>query len=463
MRARALAGVALFAVVAACGSGAPVTPVGTPLPTTITTLAPMTQPPGEPGTPGGIDTTFGDGGQVMFDMGGTDDHAYAVAVTADGSTIVAGEARADDNSLVTFALAKLTPVGSLDASFGDGGKVYTPFDAFSSSGALAVAVQSDGKIVAAGHAANPEAHHQTFALARYNVDGSLDSTFGNGGLVLTAIWPETGAGPEDRANDVAIDGQGRIVVAGETGNFFYDFAVARYLPDGSLDESFGDGGVVTTDLGGDDRANSVAVDADGSILLGGTGGTSAGTDFVLVRYLDDGTPDAAFGPAMTDFRGGDDVAHRVLVRPDGTLVLVGTNQLSGGCSPATCERYGFGMAQYDSGGALDGGFGTGGKIEPDFIVSSGAYDAVLMADGTVALVGHIGNEDFGLAFADPLGAPILIENGSEAARIDFQGGSDRAFGAALGPNNTVVLAGDASAPDGSFDWGVARYTAPTAP
>jgi len=192
--------------------------------------------------------------------------------------------------------------------------------------------------------------------------------------------------------------------------------------------------------------------------VGGSGGTSAGTDFVLDQFMDDGTE---IGSGLVDFRGGDDVGHTVLVRPSGEIVLAGTYQASGGCSPATCERYGFGMVQFDSGGMLDGGFGSGGKIEPDFIVSSGAYDAVLMPDGVVGLVGHIGNEDFGLAFADPNGAPILIENGSEAARIDFQGGSDRAFGAALGPNNTVVLAGDASTPDGSFDFAVTRYTAPS--
>jgi hypothetical protein len=86
-----------------------------------------------------------------------------------------------------------------------------------------------------------------------------------------------------------------------------------------------------------------------------------------------------------------------------------------------------------------------------------------MPDGVVGLVGHIGNEDFGLAFADQSGAPINFLDGSEALRIDFKGGSDRAFGAALGPNNSVVLAGDASASDGAFDFGVARYRAPSAP
>jgi len=409
----------------------------------------------------------------MTDMGGgSDDGGRAVAVQADGKTVVAGGARADENHLVTFALVRYLPGGRLDPGFGVGGKVFTPFDEFNGSGALAVVVQTDGKIVAAGHAANPEAHHDTFALARYNEDGTLDDTFGNGGLVLTAIYGQAGAGPEDRANALAIDSQGRIVVAGESGSFFYDMAVARYNADGTLDDTFGDGGKLVKDLGGDDRAYSVAIQPDGKILIGGTawqtdaeGNTSAG-EFTVVRLLDDGTPDSGFGTdgaVLTDFRGGDDVARSVLLRPDGRIAVAGTIQLSGGCSPNTCERYGFGMAQYTADGKLDNSFGEDGKIEPDFLVSSGAYGAVLLSDGVVGLVGHIGNEDFGLAFVDPSGGPINFPDGSEAIRIDFLAGSDRAFGAALGPNNSVVLAGDASTTDGAFDFGVARYLAPTAP
>ena len=157
------------------------------------------------------------------------------------------------------------------------------------------------------------------------------------------------------------------------------------------------------------------------------------------------------------------MGRTVLLRPDGRITLAGTIQLSGGCSPATCERYGFGMAQYNADGTLDPTFGTAGKIEPDFITSSGAYAAALMPDGVVALAGHIGNEDFGLAFVNTAGGPILFPDGGEALRIDFQGGSDRAFGAAAGPGSTVVVVGDASDANGGFDWGVARYLAAGAP
>jgi len=400
-------------------------------------------------------------------MGGSDDMARAAAVTPDGHTIVAGTARRDSSSLVSFALARYLPDGSLDQNFGVGGKAHTPFGQFSGSGAEAIALQADGKIVVAGRAANPDAHHDTFALARYNTDGSLDAAFGNGGQVLTQVNPQSGAGLNDLAHAVTIDPQGRILVAGETGSFLMDFAVTRYLPDGSLDPGFGLGGIVVTDLGGDDRANAVAVQPDGAILVGGSGWVNTGAEeFGLVRYLPDGSLDPSFGNGgvvVTDFRGGDDRAQTVLLRPDGRIVLAGNIQLGGGCQPVGCERYGFGLAQYLPDGSPDTAFGTGGRIEPDFIVSSGAYAAVLLPDGVVALAGHIGNEDFGLAFVNQAGGPILVEGGSEAVRIDFAGASDRGFAAALSPAGAVVVAGDASDGTGAFDFGLARYIAPTAP
>ena len=287
------AAVAAVVLLVGCGGSTPTpAPTSTAAPTTSAdpTSSPNPTPAAASGyEPGALDTGFGDGGLVMTDMGGgLDDHANAVAVQPDGKTIVAGEARKDPNSLATFALVRFNKDGKLDLSFGTGGKVFTPFDEFNGSGALAVAVQSDGKIVAAGHAANPDAHHDTFALARYNADGTLDDTFGKGGLVLTAIYGPTGAGPTDRANAVAIDSQGRIIVAGESGSFLYDFAVARYLADGSLDQSFGGKGFVVLDFGGDDRANALAVQSDGKIIVGGSGFLASGDD--EIRGAEDFTP-----------------------------------------------------------------------------------------------------------------------------------------------------------------------------
>jgi uncharacterized delta-60 repeat protein len=415
----------------------------------------------------GLDPTFGGGGLTVTDMGGTDDAARGLVVDEEGTITVVGEARPNSGSLRGFALSRYLPDGSLDAGFGSGGKAYTAFGDFQGSGAQAVVRQSDGKLVVVGLGRNPEVFHDTFAVARYADDGTLDGTFGDAGQVLMAIDAQTGAGRNDVAHAVAIDENDRILVAGETGSLFKDFAVARYLPDGRLDPDFGDGGIVVTDLGGDDRANAIFVQRDGAILVAGSGWRVAGAeDFALVRYLSDGTPDSAFGDGgivTTDFRGGSDRGQGLAVRPDGEILLGGVIQLSGGCSPSTCERYGFGLAQYLQDGSLDAaGFGDAGLVQPDFLTSSGGYALVLLDDGSVALAGPIGNEDFGLVFVNRDGGPIAVDGG-EGVRIDFSGQSDRAFGVARGTNGTIVIAGDAASSDGSFDFGVARFRVPGSP
>ncbi len=447
-----------------CVTGAPALPSSTVPPSDP---GAPSLPPGttaRPARPGGLDPTFGSSGTVVVDMGGSDDSIRGVAVDAMGNLTVVGEARRDASSVRTFALVRLLADGSVDETFGDAGRVHTGFGDFQGSGAHAVAIQPDGRLVVVGFGRHPEVFHDTFAIARYEPDGSLDASFAGGGGTLTAIDAQTGAGRNDIAHAVAVDAEGRIVVAGETGALFKDFAIARYLPDGSLDASFGTGGIVVTDLGGDDRANAVAVQPDGGILVAGSGWRTSGAgEFALVRYGPDGTLDATVGDGgivVTDFRGGSDRAQGVSVGPDGTILLGGVVQLSGGCSPNPCERYGLGGARYTADGTLDPTFGDGGLVHPDLITSSGGYATARVADGPVALAGHIGDEDFGLMF---LGAGGLVPiEGGDALRIDF-GGSDRAFAAAPGPGGMVVLAGDTRGFDGSTDVAVARYVAPTAP
>jgi uncharacterized delta-60 repeat protein len=135
-----------------------------------------------------------------------------------------------------------TQSGTLDASFGTGGKVTTDF-AGSGDGAGAIAVQPDGKLVAAGGATiNGQAD---FALARYNSNGTLDTSFSTGGRVTTDF-----GGRYEGASSVALQWDGKIVVAGGSVIGLYDnFALARYNSNGTLDTSFGTGGKVITDFG----------------------------------------------------------------------------------------------------------------------------------------------------------------------------------------------------------------------
>ena len=226
-------------------------------------------------------------------------------------------------SLGGFAAVRYLAGGGLDPSFGGGGTVFTAFSDTFGSGANAVAPQPDGKLVLAGFARHPERAHDGFAVVRYLQDGRLDPTFAGSGGVITAVDPQSGAGHNDIGRAVAVDPQGRILVAGETGGAFKDLALVRYLADGSLDPAFGDGGGVVTDLGGDDRAQALALQPDGKILVAGSGGRTSNEDFVLVRYLPDGRLDPSFGQGghvTTDFRGGADRGQGLALRRRGQFL-----------------------------------------------------------------------------------------------------------------------------------------------
>ena len=406
------------------------------------------------------DPSFGQGGLVITTLGGSDDEARALTVLPDGRSVLVGEARPDAGSLRGFAAVRYLAGGGLDPSFGRGGVVFTAFSETFGCGANAVAQQPDGKLVVAGFARHPERAHDGFAVVRYLQDGSLDQGFGGSGGVITAVDPQSGAGHNDIGRAVAVDARGRIVVAGETGGAFKDVALVRYLADGSLDPDFGEGGGVVTDLGGDDRAQALALQPDGKILVAGSGGRGSSEDFVLLRYLPDGRLDTSFGQGghvTTDFRGGSDRGQGLALRPDGKIVVGGVLQLSGGCEPrTTCERYGLALAQYTSAGQLDPGFGEGGKASLDLISSAGGYGLARLKDGHLALAGHVGNEDFAVALLHEDGRPEASFGDAGVARVSFGPGTDRASGVGALPDGGFLVGGSATTASGSA-FALARF------
>ena len=227
--------------------------------------------------------------------------------------------------------------GILDASFGDGGTVATDFGHDMRDIAYDVAIQPDGKIVAVGYAQN-EDYGYDFALARYLPDGSLDGSFGTSGTVTT----DFGYDDSDEASAVVILPDGKIVVAGYTRKAYGDddFALARYLPDGSLDVSFGTSGMVTTDFGFErsDEVSAVVIQPDGKIVaVGYAQNESYDDDFALARYLPDGTLDASFGESgivLTDFGGKKtERAYDATIQPDGKIVVTGSAEVDSGLIP----------------------------------------------------------------------------------------------------------------------------------
>jgi uncharacterized delta-60 repeat protein len=227
-------------------------------------------------TPGALDPSFGTGGKVTTAIGGEDDYGYALVQQPDGKLVVAGASYNGPDG--DFALARYQPDGTLDTGFNGTGKVTTAIGSVDDE-ALALVLQPDGKLVAAGSSNNGS--NWDFALARYNPDGSLDPSFNGSGKVTTAI------GPADQlARTLALQPDGRLVAAGASWNGSkYVFALARYKPNGTLDTSFNGSGKVTTAIGsGGVAAYALALQPDGKLVAGGSSDNGSDRDFALVRY-----------------------------------------------------------------------------------------------------------------------------------------------------------------------------------
>jgi uncharacterized delta-60 repeat protein len=323
------------------------------------------------------DTSFD--GTADFDL--DTDVGLSVALQPDGKPLVAGQAFIAGTTVVDydFAVARYTSAGVLDTSFDSIGTTATDFD-FGDDAIRGMRLQPDGKIVVAGYASN--GLNYDFGLARYNNNGTLDTSFGASGRISTDFL-----GQDDEASDLLLQPDGKIIAVGLTreGNNF-NFALARYNANGILDGGFGTGGKVTTDFAGlDDEAQAVTVQADGKILVVGRAEVGSNGDIAVVRYNANGTLDTTFGTGgkvTTDFFGKDDDAGSVHLQPDGKIIVTGTvgNTLNDD----------FGVVRYNVDGTFDTTFGTGGKLVTDLGGDDLAAKSVLTADGKLTIVGTTG-------------------------------------------------------------------------
>ena len=329
---------------------------------------------------GAIDTTFGTAGKVSTDIAGGSDQAFAIALQADGKIVVAGSSDVSPKGK-SFALVRYNADGSLDASFGTGGKVVTSFGSQSDT-AYAVAVQADGRIVAGGHT-NTALRGIDFALARYQTNGALDTSFGNNGQVIT---PVHGLNARDSIYALALQtsgGETKIVAAGGEG----DFTIVRYNANGSVDAGFGIGqrldGAFGSVIG---AARAVIVTAENKIVVTG----HVDHDFALLQLSEDGIADESFGGSgrvITKVSATNwDEAHAVVRQADGKLVVGGWVYAGNGSAGD------FVVARYNTNGMLDADFGTAGITITPVAPGSKADEGralVLQADDRVPTVRSI--------------------------------------------------------------------------
>jgi uncharacterized delta-60 repeat protein len=295
---------------------------------------------------GTLDNTFSQDGKLTTAIGMTSDYAYSIAVQANGKIVVAGSSDNATNS--DFALVRYNADGTLDNTFSGDGKVVTPIGTGGDE-AHALFVQVNGKISVAGYSNNGS--NRDFALARYNADGTLDNTFSGDGKLTTAIGTS-----DDQASAIAIQGDGKIIAAGYSANGYNDFALARYNANGILDNTFSGDGKLTTAIGtGNDAASAAAIQGDGKIIAAGYTDNGSNYDFALIRYNADGTLDNTFsgdGKITTDFGTGNDIAYAVAIQVDAKIVAAGYSD-NGSNADIALVRYNTDGA-LDNGFANDG-------------------------------------------------------------------------------------------------------------
>jgi uncharacterized delta-60 repeat protein len=415
-------------------------------------------------TDGDLDPLFGSGGMVTTDLGKSTDIAEAVAIQADGKLVVVGTTyKNNDFSTEDFVVTRYNTDGTLDITFGSKGRVRTDFPGLAAVPS-SVVIQPDGKIVVAGGAFPLFTFLGNFEVVRYNPNGSLDTSFGDGGIVTT-IFP---AG--SYASDVALQSDGKIIAAG---TFFVDFnpgdisdtdfALARYDPDGTPDATFGNGGTVTTDfVGFEDDAFSVLIQPDGKIVAVGSANDPATFyDFAAARYLSNGTIDTTFGvvgKVQTDF--GDqnfDRARSAALQPDGRIVAAGfAISHNGGVQN-------FAVARYTSSGALDATFNRRGITQIDFgNCCQSATKVLLQSDGKIIAVGGSNGEssddDFLLARLSRGGSLDNTFGIGGKVRTSFGDLNGGANGAALQSDGKIVAVGFQATPSNQFaNFALARY------
>ncbi len=276
---------------------------------------------------GSLDGVFGDAGKLIIDFGGPDDAVRAISVLEDDN-IIAGGYRMEEVTATmykrNFAAVKCNGIGILDNGFDFDGKVATPFSSDRHATAFAMGIQTDGKIVLAGYSYVGITANYQIALTRYNGDGSLDLTFDSDGMVLVSTGFALG-----EAFALQIQSDNKIVVAGEQYiGFDTDFMMMRFNEDGTLDNTFGTAGLYHSTYGGTEpeALNALTILWDGRLVAAGYRGNGSGMQTVLIRCNANGTPDPTFGTdgmVSSDLSDEADGATAILIQSDGKMLVCG--------------------------------------------------------------------------------------------------------------------------------------------
>jgi uncharacterized delta-60 repeat protein len=331
------------------------------------------------------------------------------------------------------ASALNTTSGSRDTCFAAGGKrVFVELGNPNSPGGPMIVRQANGKLVVVGMV--KIGTNTDFSVVRYNSDGSLDTTFGTNGQVVTDF-----AGTDDFARAIAIDSNQRIIVVGKVDS---QFAVARYTNSGVLDTTFDTDGKVTTAIGTAAGALAVAVDSTNKMVVVG----SSTLGFTVAKYNTNGSLDTNFdGDGVITTGSGTILDTAVSVLVDGSDKIV-----VGGFPTATPSPT-FSIMKFDSAGVPDTTFNGSGLVISPVMPYAMQFDTL----GRIVVVGS-DNQDFTVARYTANGALDTTFDGDGKTTIDFAGLNDRAFAVAIDLNNKVLVGGIINTSTPTQKSGIAR-------
>ncbi|MHC1763940.1 MAG: choice-of-anchor D domain-containing protein [Verrucomicrobiia bacterium] len=401
-----------------------------------------------------MDSAFGNGGNAIAALSEGSARGNSLAVQRDGKIVVAGSY--DTGARLEFALARYLPDGKLDPAFGTLGVVTTDFGSGKNE-AYSVALQGDGKIVAAGYAWN--GFNYQLAVARYGAEGKLDTTFGGDGKVTTAVGNQNDVG-----QSVRVQNDGRILVAGHSYNGTNnDFALVRYEPDGRLDTSFGNGGKVSTSVGSDhDEIRSAAIQTDGKIVVAGSSRKATDDDIALARYHANGTLDTEFGnggKVVTSIGSYNDFGYGLVLQNDGKIV-VGGYTFNGSDTD-------FALLRFRADGVRDTAFGNDGLVQtPIGKYGDFGLGLALQSDGKLIVGGYsVGNGNYDFALARYLADGKLdtaFGNGGKLTTM-VGNGNDVGTSVAVQPDGKILVAGYSDDAAGRSGFALVRYLGTTEP
>lgn len=406
---------------------------------------------------GTLDTLFDGDGIATYALSTGSDSARGVALLNDGTIAVAGPAHNGSN--LDFGTAFVVGNAAIDTSYGTSGKTVTNLSGYDWLGA--VAVQTNGQIVAVGsqtHATRAE----DWTVVRYNVDGTLDTTFNsNFQSSSTAVF----FSGFDQASSVVIQpADQKILVAGTTtvAGGQSQFTIARFLPTGELDTTFNSGAGFRRTAFGTSQAlgNAMALDSQGRIVVGGQAGTGSLFDFAVARYAANGTLDSTFGSAGTTvfpFSAGDDRALALAIGTGDSIVLAGYNDPGSNLDGAVIRLLATGL--------IDTSFGTAGRVTIDYNNNNDVFNSVAISSGNGVVLGGLGvtsgnvaDRDFALAKLTSAGLldTTFDLDGKQTTRIT--GANDGVAEVVVLPNGEIIAIGEAVTTAGKRI-SVARYLA----